>query len=36
MGERLLALVRRQRMLNKCVELIGVWMEPGLERVAHG
>jgi hypothetical protein len=36
MGERLLSFVRRKRVLDKCVELICVWMEPGLEEFAHG
>jgi hypothetical protein len=35
-GERLLALMRRQRVLNEGVELVRVWMEPGLEAFAHG
>jgi len=35
-GERLLALVRRQRVLDEGVELVGVWMVPGLVVLAHG
>ena len=34
-GERPLALMRRQRVLNKGVELVRVWMEPGLMEFAH-
>jgi hypothetical protein len=34
-GERPLALMRRQRVLNKGVELVRVWMEPGLMKFAH-
>jgi hypothetical protein len=36
MGERLLTLMRRQRVLNEGVELVRVWMEPGLMKFAHG
>jgi hypothetical protein len=34
-GERPLALMRRQRVLNKGVELVRVWMVPGLMEFAH-
>jgi hypothetical protein len=34
-GERPLALMRRQRVLNKGVELVRVWMESGLMEFAH-
>jgi hypothetical protein len=35
-GERVFALVRWQRMLDEGVELVGVWMVPGLVVLAHG
>ena len=34
-GERPLARMRRQRVLNKGVELVRVWMESGLMEFAH-
>jgi hypothetical protein len=35
MAQQLLALVRRQGLLNKGADLVGVWMVRGLERLAH-
>ena len=35
MGERLLVLMKRQSMFNEGVELVRVWMMPGLEEIAH-
>ena len=35
MRQCLLLLMRRQRVLNKSVELVRVWMLPGLENFAH-
>jgi hypothetical protein len=35
-GERPLALMRRQRVLNEGVELVRIWMVPGLVEFAHG
>jgi hypothetical protein len=34
-GESLLELVRRQRVFDEGVELVRVWMVPGLEEFAH-
>jgi hypothetical protein len=33
--ERLLLQMRRQSMFDECVELVRVWMLPGLEEFAH-
>jgi len=35
-GESLLEFVRRQRVFDEGVELVRVWMVPGLEEFAHG
>ncbi|HWW23085.1 MAG TPA: hypothetical protein VNY78_04230 [Edaphobacter sp.] len=35
MGKRLLVLMKRQSMFNEGVELVRVWMMPGLKEVAH-
>jgi hypothetical protein len=35
MRERLLLLMRGQRVLDKSVELVRIWMMPGLEEIAH-
>jgi hypothetical protein len=35
MGERLLVLMKRQSVFDEGVELVRVWMMPGLKEVAH-
>jgi hypothetical protein len=35
MRESLLLLMRGQRVLDKSVELVRIWMMPGLEEIAH-